>query len=72
MEYLNELYSKVAEKAKEEGVADQEGWDGLVDETVEEYRTNGFIDDDEDTAALEEELRHRFEEFHEAAKEEGF
>lgn len=71
MEYLNELYSKIAARARDNGVADQEAWDGIVDEMVEEYRTDGLIDDDEDTEALEEALRRKFDEYHEAVREEG-
>jgi len=36
---------------------------------VEEFRTQGKIDDDADTDALAEELRHRYEEYDEMIRE---
>lgn len=72
MDDINELFSEAKKRAKANGVADQEAWDGIIDEVVEEFRTNGNIDDDEDTETLEEELRARFGEYEESVKEEGF
>ncbi len=72
MDNTNELYSVAMARAKDNGVADQEAWDGIVDEVVEQYRTSGRIDDDEDIDALIEELRARFPEYEESVREEGF
>ncbi len=72
MDNVNELYSVASARAKDNGVADQEAWDGIVDEVVEQYRTSGRIDDDEDIDALIEELRARFPEYGESVREEGF
>lgn len=72
MEEINELFSEAKKRAKANGVADQEAWDGIIDEVVEEFRTNGNIDDDGDTEGMEEELRARFGEYEESVKEEGF
>lgn len=71
MEETNALYSETVRRARENGVADQEAWDSIVDEVVEEYRTQGKIHDDEDTDGLIEELRHRFEEYEGMIREDG-
>jgi hypothetical protein len=66
MENINELYSDIVERAKATGIANQEAWDDLVEEVVEEYRTNGLLDDDDPTEGMEDVLRGRFGEYHEA------
>ena len=49
MEDINQLYREITKRAKANGVVDQEGWDGIVDEVVEQFRTDGEINDDEET-----------------------
>lgn len=71
MEDINELYAEIVKLARANGAVDQEAWDGLVDEVVEQFRTDGQIHDDEDTDALEEDLRARFPEYDELVREEG-
>ena len=45
MEDINQLYREITKRAKANGVVDQEGWDGIVDEVIEQYRTTeGEID----------------------------
>ena len=73
MEDINQLYREITKRAKANGVVDQEGWDGIVDEVIEQYRTTeGEISDDEDTEAMESDLRARFGEYEEVIREEGF
>jgi len=73
MEDINQLYREITKRAKLNGVVDQEGWDGIVDEVVEQYRTTeGEIDDDEDTQGMEEDLRARFPEYEEVIRTDGF
>jgi len=69
MENVNELYSEISQRAKANGIAVQDAWDDLVEEVVEEFRTNGLIDDDDDTEGMEDVLRERFAEFQEAVRE---
>ncbi len=71
MEEVNSLYSETVRRARENGAVDQEAWDSIVDEVVEEYRTQGKIHDDEETDGMAEELRHRFEEYEEMIRQEG-
>ena len=71
MENINELYNDICERARESGVTTQEPWDDLVEEVVEEYRTNGLIDDDDPTEGMDAVLKGRFEEFHNQLLDEG-
>jgi hypothetical protein len=73
MEDINQLYREITKRAKANGVVDQEGWDGIVDEVIEQFRTTeGEIHDDEDTEGMESDLRARFGEYEEIIREEGF
>ncbi len=73
MEDINKLYREITERAKMNGVVNQEQWDGIVDEVIEQYRTTeGEIDTDEDTEGMEEDLRARFAEYDEVVRQEGF
>ncbi len=72
MEDTNKLYREVAERAKANGVTNQEAWDGIVDEIVEEYISEGGISPEEDTNEIVEELRVRYPEFEEQVNQEGF
>jgi hypothetical protein len=72
MENINELYSEITKRARANGVASQEEWDGIVDEVVEQFRTDGRIHDDEPTEGMEEDLRARFEEYDADIRQEGF
>jgi hypothetical protein len=73
MEDINQLYREITKRAKANGVVDQEGWDGIVDEVIEQYRTTeGEIDTDEDTQGMVEDLRARFGEYDEVIREDGF
>jgi hypothetical protein len=73
MEDINQLYREITNRAKANGVVDQEAWDGIVDEVIEQYRTTeGEIDTDEDTEAMESDLRARFAEYDEVIRTEGF
>jgi hypothetical protein len=71
MENINELYNDICVRAREAGITTQEPWDDLVEEVIEEYRTNGLIDDDDPTEGMEDVLRGRFEEFHNQLLDEG-
>jgi hypothetical protein len=72
MEDINQLYREITKRAKANGVVDQEGWDGIVDEVVEQFRTDGEINDDEETQGMQEDLRARFSEYDEVIRGEGF
>ena len=72
MEDINQLYREITKRAKANGVVDQEGWDGIVDEVVEQFRTDGEINDDEETQGMQEDLRARFAEYDEVIRGEGF
>ena len=73
MEDINQLYREITKRAKANGVVDQEGWDGIVDEVIEQYRTTeGEIDTDEDTVGMEDDLRARFAEYEEVIRTDGF
>jgi len=71
MENINELYNDIVERARAHAVTNKEAWDDLVQEVVEEYRTNGLIDDDDPTEDIEDTLQARFSEYHEKVMEEG-
>jgi hypothetical protein len=71
MENLNELYNDICERARANGTVTQEAWDDLVREVVEEYRTNGLVDDDDPTEGMEDALNARFTEFHDKIMDEG-
>ena len=72
MEDINQLYREITMRAKANGVVDQEGWDGIVDEVVEQFRTDGEISDDDETPGMQEDLRARFGEYEEVIREDGF
>jgi len=71
MEDINELFAVIVKRSKDNGVADREGWDGIVDEVIEQYRTEGRIHDDEETEGMEADLRARFEEYEAFIEQEG-
>jgi hypothetical protein len=64
MENANELYNEIVNRARDTGVADQESWDEVVEEVVEEYRTQGLTEEDDDTEGDEDELKAMFPKFH--------
>ena len=64
MENVNELYNEIVNRARDTGVADQEAWDELVEEVVEEYRTQGMTEEDDDTEGDEDALKAMFPKFH--------
>lgn len=71
MENINELYNEVADRARADGATTQEAWDGIVEEVVEEYRSQGMLDDDDPTEGMEETLRSRFPEYEEKVRQGG-
>jgi SMC interacting uncharacterized protein involved in chromosome segregation len=64
MENVTELYNEVANRAKDLGVADQQAWDEMVEEVVEEYRSQGLTEEDDDTEGGEEELKAMFSRYY--------
>jgi len=52
-----ELFEEIADLAREQGVADQETWDGMVEEIIEDHLALGEIDLDEDVEGIRKTLR---------------
>jgi hypothetical protein len=71
MENVNELYNEVVDRAKADGAVTQEAWDGIVEEVVEEFRSQGMLDDDDPTEGLEDVLRARFPEYDQGVRQGG-
>lgn len=67
VEFLNYnpqgLYEEIVEAAREQGVATQEAWDELVEQTLDEHMNWGEVDIDDDVTGIREGLKSRFEEF---------
>ena len=60
---IDDLYNEIADLAREQGASDQETWDDIVEEVVEDHMDLGEIDLDEDTEAMKETLRSRWPEY---------
>jgi len=71
MEHITELYNDLVERARRVPIADKEAWDDLVQEVVEEYRTEGVISDDEPTEDFEDVLSEKFDEYYQRLLDEG-
>ncbi len=63
MENTNELYNEIANRARDTGVTDQEAWDEIVEDVVEEFRTEGLTEEDDDTEGDEDALKMMFPKF---------
>ena len=57
------LFEEVASRCRQHGVADQEGFDQMIEDVIEEHRRVGEIHDDEGTEDLEEQLRGRWPDY---------
>ena len=64
MENASELYNEIANRARDIGVADQGAWDELVDEVVEEFRTQGLTEEEADTEGDEDQLKALFSKYY--------
>lgn len=62
---IEELYSEIADLAREQNVVNQETWNALVDEVVDGHMDLGEISEDDDPEAMKEALNHRYDGFHE-------
>ena len=70
MENENELYNELVNRARDMGVTDQQAWDELVEEVVEEFRTQGLTEEDDDTEGDEDDLKAKFPDFYASLREE--
>lgn len=57
---LADLYSEIADLARDQGVNNKEGWDELVDDVIEDHLDLGEIDLDQDTEGMKDDLRARW------------
>ena len=71
MDDVSDVFAEAVLRAKDNGAVDQAAWDSIVDEVVEEFRTDGRIHDDEDTDGLAEDLRNRFGEYEDMVRQQG-
>lgn len=60
------IFGEIVERGREQGVSDQEGYNTLVGEVVEDHRRVGEIHDDSPTDDLVEQLRGRWMDYKEA------
>lgn len=60
---LEELYQAVKERALAEGAFTREAWSDVVDMTLQDREESGEVHDDEESSAIKEQLKARFEEF---------
>jgi len=60
------IFGEIVERGREQGVSDQEGYNTLVGEVVEDHRRVGEIHDDSPTDDLVEQLRGRWTDYKEA------
>lgn len=67
---MEDLYSEVADLARDQSIADHDTWNALVDEVVDGHVDLGELDEDDDVEAMKETLRHRFVSFREEIAEE--
>lgn len=57
---VEQLYSEVADLARDQGIASKELWDELIDDVVEDHLDLGEIDLEEDSEGLKDDLRARW------------
>ncbi len=62
---LEEIYEAVRDRAEAEGAFSREEWNDIVDEILEDRRTDSIIHDDDDWAQIREALQARYEEMEE-------
>ena len=62
---LEEIYEAVRARAEAEGAFSREEWNDIVDEILEDRRTDSIIHDDDDWAQIREALQARYEEMEE-------
>jgi len=60
------IFEEVVERGREQGVTEQEAYDELVKEVIEDHRSVGEIHDDSPTEDMAEQLRGRWSDFKEA------
>lgn len=60
------IFGEIVERGREQGVSDQEAYNTLVNEVVEDHRRVGEIHDDSPTEDLVEQLRGRWMDYKEA------
>ncbi len=63
---LEDLLGEVTERARENGVSSQEGWNELVEEILEEHINWGEMDIDDDITTIREALQEGWVKFEEA------
>ncbi len=63
----NNLYDEVAELAREQGIADAEGWATLCDEVISAHLDLAELDPDQDLESIREQLKSKWEMYKEAA-----
>lgn len=70
VEFLEEdkegLFEEVVDQGREEGVADKEAYDELVETVIEDHRRLGEIHDDSSYDALVETIQARWPDYREA------
>jgi hypothetical protein len=60
---LEAVFQEIVEKGREEGIADQEAFNDLVDDVVEQHRDWGEMHDDSPTVGISEAMRARFADY---------
>ncbi len=67
----NDLLKEITESAREQGVTDQEGWDELVEETIDSHLSIGELDPDQDLEGARALLKLAWEEYQNEAGQES-
>lgn len=60
---LNQAYNEIKENAEAQGIADQEAWDTIVEEYLEDKVSVGELDKDEEIEEFEEVLKAKWSEY---------
>lgn len=60
---IEELFAEICDLARDQGIADAEAWDGLVDEVMDSHRDLGELDDEQDTEGMKEILKMKWDQY---------
>jgi hypothetical protein len=60
---LEDLYSEIADLARDQGVSSKEQWDELVEDVVEDHLDLGELDLEEDSEGIKDDLKAKWGRF---------
>jgi len=65
-----DIYNEIADLARDQGIANQEDWDNLVNETVESHLTLGELNPDQGIEGMKDDLSLRWKTYKHLAGQE--